>query len=1237
MQTRSKTSCCIDRRAVEKGSRPPVMTNQAGIEKLATVLASSENKDLDGHLNKSKSIPSPLNSPPKKPTKAKREKWTREDYREVMYAFYLASKMPSEGLTKDSYRIWRERNVGKRAYLDANKFSNVRRQILRNNLLTPVELEEIRQQVNIDIEDMNDQNPVVREEGVNEIENILERQPKVAVNMLSMKEVTETISDVQAGKYSANNLQKEPEIPSKHNVQDDLVKEVHLQEITETKTEILNEYMKIKQTKMQDREQLLKISRNNQNKKMINIGNKALERILNECTIEDMTALNELTYATAKVIERQCLPNRKKKKATTHKKPAWKLKIEKEIEAMRGEISILDELSRGNNVKSRKGRKVKRKYKLKSLEDIPPVKETLKQKVTVKAQRLRRFEKRSKFYSQNRVFQTDPKRFYREVGKKPIEVKNIPKEEELEGFWRGIWSTEKQHNEKAVWLKDTEDLNRGKMKQEWQDITSEELSEALKKTHKWKSPGMDKVPNFWLEALNSSHRKLLIELNVIMADPKKTPEWMATGVTYLLPKAGQTDNPKNYRLITCLSTVYKILTSILTERTYTFMEQNELFPLEQKGCKRGSYGCKDQLLINKMILENCRNRHKNLSTAWIDYKKAFDSVPHSWILKSLEIFNISPTIINFLKHNMSLWNTTLFLSHCDGVMKSNNININCGIFQGDSFSPLLFCLSLIPLSLELNKTKYGYKIRDKLINHLFYMDDLKLYAKNDGELEGLLKTVKKFSDDIGMEFGLDKCAKATFKGGKMVKSEFVHLDMDTVIKSLDQEDVYKYLGVNEGNGIQHSSMKEKIRKECYRRVRALLKSELNAQNRITAINTLAIPVVSYSFNIINWNMSELRKIDTKIRKLMTSNRMHHPKADKDRLYLPRIEGGRGMIQLELSYKTATIALQKYISSSKDWMLNLVNEHEKSKRAHSVSKESAKFIKQFNMQHLVNNDAQDLPPTVQAKKIRQTAKKEGQKQLNEKWEDKPLHGQYPLRSKQADVDKKHTHQWLRSSGLKAESEGLILAAQDQSLMTRNFEANVLKNGANPSCRLCDKAVETVDHLVAGCSVLAPTEYKARHDRVGQYLHWNICKHYNIKTEANWYEHHPKPVTEGDRVTILWDFPINTDRTIKANRPDIVIKDHKNEFCYLIDMSVPSDNNVAAKTFEKVSKYTDLEIEIQKMWTLKTTTIPVICGALGMIKKGADKYLNQIPGNNSLSEVQKIVLTSTCHTLRRVLSM
>ena len=149
--------------------------------------------------------------------------------------------------------------------------------------------------------------------------------------------------------------------------------------------------------------------------------------------------------------------------------------------------------------------------------------------------------------------------------------------------------------------------------------------------------------------------------------------------------------------------------------------------------------------------------------------------------------------------------------------------------------------------------------------------------------------------------------------------------------------------------------------------------------------------------------------------------------------------------------------------------------------------------------------------------------------------------------------------------------------------------------------------------------------------------NICKELNINVEEKWYEHEPQTVTERDNITILWDMPIQTDREIKANRPDIVIKDKQEKSCLLIDMSIPTEKNTSVKVTEKLPKYKDLEIEIERMWGMKATTIQVVIGALGLIKKGLEKYTKQILGNIKISELQKIALLGTSRILRKTLSI
>ena len=217
-----------------------------------------------------------------------------------------------------------------------------------------------------------------------------------------------------------------------------------------------------------------------------------------------------------------------------------------------------------------------------------------------------------------------------------------------------------------------------------------------------------------------------------------------------------------------------------------------------------------------MLLDNNRSSCKNISTACIDYRKVFDSVPHLWLLRILELYKASPTIINFLKISMTKWKTNLHLNYSEGSIICENLDINCGILQSDSMSLLLSCLALTPLSYELNDTGYVCKIGEGKINHLFYMDDLKLHGKNYKQLDGLLYTVKKFSDNIDMEFGLDKCAKATFIRGRLTSTSEIRFNEDTSIRELDQDETYKYLGIDDGDGIQYAKMKEKIRKECYR-------------------------------------------------------------------------------------------------------------------------------------------------------------------------------------------------------------------------------------------------------------------------------------------------------------------------------------------------------------------------------------------------------------------------------------
>ena len=109
-----------------------------------------------------------------------------------------------------------------------------------------------------------------------------------------------------------------------------------------------------------------------------------------------------------------------------------------------------------------------------------------------------------------------------------------------------------------------------------------------------------------------------------------------------------------------------------------------------------------------------------------------------------------------------------------------------------------------------------------------------------------------FSKDIRMLLGLKKCAVIHIKQGKIEKSKCVEL-----IPLLSAEDSYKYLGITQNDTILHTKMKEKNRKEYLQRVRAILKTDINAKNTTDAIKTYAMPILRYGFGVLNWTMNEL--------------------------------------------------------------------------------------------------------------------------------------------------------------------------------------------------------------------------------------------------------------------------------------------------------------------------------------------------------------------------------------------
>ena len=126
-------------------------------------------------------------------------------------------------------------------------------------------------------------------------------------------------------------------------------------------------------------------------------------------------------------------------------------------------------------------------------------------------------------------------------------------------------------------------------------------------------------------------------------------------------------------------------------------------------------------------------------------------------------------------------------------------------------------------------------------------------------------------------------------------------------------------------------------------------------------------------------------------------------------------------------------------------------------------------------------------------------------------------------------------------------------------------------------------------------------------VARIVHWKLCGKYNLKKSEKWYEHAPEIV-----VKILWDVMVQSDREIRARKPDIAVVNKNERSCVIIDIALPEDIKVSKKEREKIERYQELKREIKRMWNIRSIkVIPVIVGALGSISKRLKKCIEE-PG-------------------------
>ena len=496
-------------------------------------------------------------------------------------------------------------------------------------------------------------------------------------------------------------------------------------------------------------------------------------------------------------------------------------------------------------------------------------------------------------------------------------------------------------------------------------------------------------------------------------------------------------------------------------------------------------------------------------------------------------------------------------------------------------SVILFILSINLSSFLLNRAEGLEITEEKSLNHVSFVDDLKLYARSYEIAKLLLDIITTFSNDVGMTFGESKCAYIYIEHGKR-KSLGKSIKINGLtVRELEHGEMYTYLGQDESIRYNGPLNKERVTNEYKRRVRKIWSSDLYSNNKVTTHNTFAIPVITPTIGIINWTKQEIRNLDIATRRFLTYTGSLHKRSDVDRLYVPRKLGGRGLTSVQDTYITRTIALGNHLEEkpNSNELLQKVKEHEQD----HIIRLSNEFKKELGITSLgITTDI---------------VKDQIKRQHLEQWKQKPLHSYLFRRiEEQAEIDQRATTEWMNTL-ISSHLEGYATALQEQEIGTRVTIKRRVKDQKLPTkCRLCKKQNEDVFHVVGSCPEMSSNLYTtARHNPVAKVILNEV-----IKEDQQPRIDHPLPVISTPTKEIWWDKPLQTPNKIEHNRPDIVIWDRNRTTCTIIEVGVPLDFNIASRQRNKADKYIPLISELQQMYPgFKYQFAPIILGALGTV--------------------------------------
>ena len=395
-------------------------------------------------------------------------------------------------------------------------------------------------------------------------------------------------------------------------------------------------------------------------------------------------------------------------------------------------------------------------------------------------------------------------------------------------------------------------------------FTEEDLRAAIKSLSDWKAPGDDGITNEVLKGLigEESVGVTLRLLNGIQQNNNLPASWL-NSIICPLPKTGDLTDPNNYRGVSLMSCVGKLYTRLLSMKLTEFMENKQLLCPEQIGFRQ-ERRCVEHILVLREALRRRAHIGKSTLAVFIDFRKAYDTVPRTYLLEKMRQLNIPEDLVNNVEHYYHTSTGQVRI----GDKISEKFNIGMGVKQGCSASPLLFSIFINDLLDEIKEKNLGINIPNvtELLSGLLYADDLVAMVDHSEQLQPLLDCITRWANRWGMSANAAKCAIVCFGTNHQEITEQLKQSIYIICGNpVPIATYYKYLGcIFQSDLTWTLEVKNRLdlgRKALFANKDIFRNRRLSPGIRLNLIKAIILPIILYGAEVWYENQVQIKDLE----------------------------------------------------------------------------------------------------------------------------------------------------------------------------------------------------------------------------------------------------------------------------------------------------------------------------------------------------------------------------------------